>query len=207
MISGVILAAGESSRMGQLKQLLTYKGQPLVRGVAATASRSDFDEVLLITGAGSAEIEQAVAGIPLRVVYNVDWRQGQSTSVCVGVKNLAAASRAVMFILADQPLIDVNLINGIIACYKKQAVDKSIIVPYCGDKIGNPVLFSLKKWREELLAVTGDCGARRLIAEQPAQVVWYEVENAWQFFDIDSQADYEKLKLFPADGRNLQPSV
>lgn len=191
MISGIILAAGEAKRMGQPKQLLLLDGKPLVWWVATAACQAELDEVMVVTGAYATEVEEALTGLPVRLVHNPSWADGQSGSVITAVQAVAAETAALVFLLADQPLVEAALINALVDGYRRTGA--KIVAPYWRDRRGNPVLFELKTWRSDLLALTGDAGARQILAENAAAIQPVALAGPDLFFDVDTPADYQRL--------------
>ena len=194
MVTGVILAAGRGERMGEPKQLLPLGGKPMVWHVATAACLADFDEVILITGAYGTIVQQALQDLPLQVIHNADWAQGQSTSVKKAVYSIKAEEQAVVFLLADQPLVDVSLMNELIKVYHKKDTKASIIIPRALNKPGNPVLFDLGIWRSALLQLSGDEGARQIIRQYPAAIYYLELLDGQTFLDVDTPAEYKKMQ-------------
>lgn len=190
MIAGVILAAGAARRMGRCKQLLPLGGRTMLWQTVSKVCRSGLRPVVLVTGACHDQVERAVADLPLTVVYNPDWQQGQSTSLKAGLLALPPAVRAVMFFLADQPLVPPELIDRLAGMH---CVGGSIIAPVYQGRRGNPVLFDLAAWRDELLRLDGDEGARRILAAHPESIVTLPVETETAGFDADTEADYRML--------------
>lgn len=191
MIIGVILAAGQAKRMGQPKQLLPLGGKPLIRWVAAAACRSKLDQVLVVTGAYAAEVGLAVHGLPLRLVHNREWERGQAGSVVTAVRAAPAEASALLFLLADQPLVDEELINNLIRTY--QASGAAIVAPYWQSRRGNPVLFDLGTWRPALLELTGDAGAKSLLERNAQSICRVQLTSGDAFRDVDTPADYESV--------------
>ena len=198
-VAVVILAAGASRRMGVAKQLLPVGGKTLVRRSVETACDSQADAVFLVSGASCREVEDSVAGLPVTVVYNDQWAQGQSTSIVAGLSVLPPSVRAVIFMLADQPFLTSGIINRLIAAYR-QGMGPTIAPTYKGRR-GNPLLFDLAVWRERLSKLTGDSGARNLLPELN-KMATVELDNDIYFRDIDTTADYQfvvdYLKFSPA---------
>lgn len=192
MVTGVILAAGQGRRMGEPKQLLPLGGKPMVWHVAATACLAGFDEVIVITGAYAPAVKQVLQDLPLQVIYNEDWAQGQSTSVKKAVHSITADDQAVVFLLADQPLIDPALINELIKAYYQSKA--SIIIPRWLNRPGNPVLFDLRVWRSALLQLLGDEGARQIIRQHPEDIQYIEVADGQIFCDVDTQLEYDRMQ-------------
>lgn len=191
MIAGIILAAGSARRMGQLKQLLPLAGKPMVWHVANAACQSRLDSVLLVTGAGSEDVASALHDLPVAVSYNENWANGQAGSILAGIRGLAAEPEAVLFLLADQPLITPALINALIDTYYTSG--QSIICPVYGAQRGNPVLFGWKEWKNALSTLSGDQGARLLITAHPEAVCPMEVDSVEFFRDVDTADDYRRM--------------
>ena len=191
MIVGIILAAGAARRMGKLKQLLPLGGKPMVWHVADAACRSRLDSVRIVIGAENAAVSAAVNELPLSVVVNPAWHLGQSTSLSAGLQELPAETTAVMFLLADQPLVTPELINSLIDAFTSSS--KSIICPVHGGQRGMPVLFAIPKWQDALTTLAGDQGARSIISAHPEEVCQVAVESPELFLDVDTIADYRRM--------------
>ena len=191
MIIGIILAAGTARRMGNLKQLLSLGGKPMVWHVADAACRSRLDAVRIVTGAESAAVSAAVSELPLSVVVNPEWRRGQSTSLSAGLRGLPMETTAVMFLLADQPLVTPALIDSLIDAFAASA--KSIICPVHGEQRGMPVLFAIPKWQDALTTLAGDQGARNIISDRPEEICQVAVESPEVFLDVDTVEDYRRM--------------
>ena len=191
MISGIILAAGSARRMGRIKQLLPLCGKSMVWQVANTACRSKIDQVVLVTGAYRDEIAAAVGDLDLSLVHNPKWQDGQAGSLKTGLHSLPDKVEAVMFLLADQPMLTPGLINALIDKYHN--CGQSIICPIYKNKRGNPVLFDWKLWKTSLHALQGDRGARQVIADNPGSVAFVPVDSADIFCDVDTDEDYKKM--------------
>ena len=115
--TAIVLAAGESRRMGQPKQLLRWRGEPLVTRAARSALESGAPETIVITGAVSEQVEAALeplrreAGVRLRTVFNPAWQDGQAGSVRAAVKALPVACEAALFLPVDQPRLPAALLR------------------------------------------------------------------------------------------------
>jgi molybdenum cofactor cytidylyltransferase len=190
-ITGVILAAGGASRMGRPKQLLDWGGRPLVRVAAEQALASRLDAALAVVGAASAEVTAALAGLPLRIVPCPDYASGQSASLRTGIGALGPEVAAALVLLADQPFVTAAIIDRLIAEWRANAAP--IVAPVYRGVRGNPVLFARALF-PELLAVTGDRGARQVIASDPARVATVPFEDDRPLADIDTPEEYERLR-------------
>ncbi len=192
MIAAVVLAAGAARRMGRPKQLLPLASRPLVWHVVTAACRSVADEVIVVTGSRRQAVASAVAGLPVRLVPNPDWRSGQAGSLQAGLRAVSPGVRAVIFLLADQPLVTPALLDSLASAFQKGG--GSIVAPVAGGRRGNPVLFDLDRWRQQLMTLAGDAGARAIIAAHPEQVTAVAVVDEAVFFDVDTPAEYEEIK-------------
>lgn len=191
MVTGVILAAGQARRMGQSKQLLPLGEKPMIWHVAATACQA-LSRVMVITGAYEAEITKVLQDLPLEIIYNENWEQGQASSVKKAVQSIPEDAQGVVFLLADQPLVDVMLIKELIQAY--QETNASIVMPRWRNRPGNPVLFDLGVWRSALLELSGDEGARQIIRANQAAIQYVEISDEQGFFDVDTPDEYQIMK-------------
>ena len=191
MIAGILLAAGAAKRMGRCKQLLPLGGRTLLWQTASAVCHSLLEPVVLVTGAQHEQVSAAVRDLRALPVFNPCWQQGQAGSLKAGLQALPPEAAAVMFLLADQPLVTPELINGLIALYRSGA--GSIVAPEYHGRRGNPTLFDLKTWKQELLQLQGDAGARRIIAAHPECVASLSVESENLFFDADTEEDYKTI--------------
>ncbi|MBT8352749.1 MAG: nucleotidyltransferase family protein [Deltaproteobacteria bacterium] len=193
--AGIVLAAGLSSRFGRPKQLLELGGKPLLQWTLDACLESKIDCIYLVLGYKSQEIMETLSKKikhpHLKVIVNRNYRKGQSTSLQAGVAVVSGAFPSAMFILGDQPLIDVASINLLLERY--WASEKNICVPLFHKKRGNPTIFS-RKFYDEIISIKGDIGARRIIEENPDQVLGIEVKRSSFFHDINTQKDLEKAQ-------------
>ena len=194
-VGGVILAAGESIRMGTVKQLLPWRGKPLVRHVAEKALAAGLNPVVIVTGAAAEGIEKAVDGLPVELVYNRDWESGQASSIRVGIQVLKARCGAAVFLLSDMPQFPVSLIEAELEIHRRESVE--IVVPRVNGQRTNPVLFDRSTFAE-LVGLVGDTGGRALFDRHPLR--WLDLEDAQDLLDVDTPADYQRLVDEGEDG-------
>ncbi|WP_300301125.1 nucleotidyltransferase family protein [Anaerosolibacter sp.] len=196
MISGIILAAGKSSRMGQDKLSLMLHGRPLLEHVILAAKNSILHETIVVWGSyGNSRQLAEIHG--LRAVENKDYEKGLSTSLMTGIKAICPDSKAVMFLLGDMPYIDAMIINRLIHTYHRNK--KGIIVPLYEGQRGNPVLFS-REYELDLCDVQGDMGARQLIEKYKEDVAWVPFHKRKWNRDIDTIEAYDLAKKGDEDG-------
>ena len=189
-VAGIILAAGLGRRMRETKVLLPWRGRPLVRHLAEVALASRLDEVLVVVGHQADEVAAAVADLPVRVVLNPRYAHGQSTSLSAGVAALPGHVAGALIVLADQPLLTTAVIDAIVGAFRSSAAP--IVAACAGDRRGNPVLF-VRALFPELLAGSGDEGARRVIAAHREHLHCVEVDAAI-FEDVDTPEAYAALQ-------------
>jgi len=186
--AGVVLAAGGASRFGQPKQLLDWRGQPLVRRAAQTGLSAGLDPLVAVIGAFPDQIRGALDGLPVRIVENPDWAAGQSTSLRAGLLALPPETGAAVFLLCDQPQTPERLVSSLVDAHRRtQAV---VVAPLVDGKRSNPVLFDRRAF-PDLLGLEGDTGGRAVFSKY--RVHYVEWLDARQALDIDTPEDYRRL--------------
>ncbi len=188
-VSAVVLAAGESRRFGQLKQLLPIARTTMLERVLNVVMASGVDEVVVVLGHSAAQVAGRIpAGC--RTVLNECWEEGISSSIRTGLKAVDPGVEAALFVLADQPRITRAALERILHAYF--GATKGIVVPTYRGQRGSPVLFDRCLFAE-LQVLSGDVGGRQLMARFPDQVLAVEMESPEMFADIDAPADYERF--------------
>lgn len=190
-VSGVILAAGASSRLGRPKQLLRLDGEPVIHVVARNALASKLAEVILVTGGAADEVEAAVADLPVGIVRNADYQLGQSTSLIAGLRAVASSSAGALFLLGDQPEVDSGVIDELVDRFVDRRA--GIVQPVYGDTPSNPVLFARPLFHE-LLALAGDEGARGVLVKHRAEIERVTVSQDEPPGDLDTEEDYVAMQ-------------
>ncbi len=189
-VGGILLAAGASTRLGQPKQLLDFRGNPLVRHIAQQALASSLASLAVVVGHRAADIIAALAGLTIQVVENPSYGQGQSTSLRAGLVSFPRDLSAALILLVDQPFIDVSLIDRLIGLYEESRA--LIVAPQFAGRRGNPVIFDRALF-SELLTVVGDTGARDVIGRHRDRLVTLELPDDHVFQDVDTWEDYRKI--------------
>jgi molybdenum cofactor cytidylyltransferase len=191
VIAAIVLAAGASTRMGRQKLTLPMAGgRPLVRLAVEQVLAAGLDEVVVVVGGDADSVAAALATLPVRVIVNPRYAEGQSTSLWAGLDALRPGTDAAVVALGDQPLPDPDVIRRLVAAFR--TTGRPIAVPVYRDGRGNPVLFGATLFGE-LRGVTGDQGGRGVIARDPARVVEVPVDMAMPA-DIDTPQDYEAAR-------------
>jgi molybdenum cofactor cytidylyltransferase len=182
-IAAIVLAAGLSSRMGSNKLLAPVNGVPLLRRTVEAAVAAHLEPVIVVTGHEAKEVEQALAGLPVRFVSNPRYAEGQSTSLRLGVQAVPETSDGVMVLLGDMPEVPPALLERMIAAFSP-VEGRAICIASAGGKRGNPVLWA-RRFLPEMEGITGDTGAKHLIARYDDAVC--EVEgDASVLRDVDT---------------------
>lgn len=190
-VSGILLAAGESRRMGRFKQLLPLAGKTFVERCVDNLLASDISEILVVTGHRSADVRRAIGGRAVRFVHNPDYSEGgMATSVKAGIESLSAKSQAVLIALVDQPRVPSRVIDALIDAYRKERA--LIIIPTCRGKKGHPVLIDLDL-RNEILAMNPETGLRTVVRAHVDRTMSIEVNDDSILDDFDRPEDYARL--------------
>lgn len=192
-VAGIVLAAGLARRFGGNKLSATFLGKPLLCWAVEAALVSRLHSVVVVLGHESARPESMLRGKAgnerLRLIVNKAYRDGQASSVIAGLRAVPDASAA-MFLMGDQPLLDATVIDSLIATHEKSG--KSICYPSCNGTRRNPVIFSARLF-PEILALTGDTGARALIEANAEDAVCAPFADELLFQDVDRGGDLQAL--------------
>lgn len=190
MISAIILAAGESKRMGQPKQLLPFRGSTLLGQIMENLLQSQAAEIIVVLGYQAEKIIPQIAREPVKIVVNSDFDQGMSSSIKCGLSHISEAADGVMIVLGDQPLIEKETIDLLIKKYRQS--ERGIILPVYKGIRGHPVIFKMK-YKDELLRLTGDIGGKQIVERHPSDVLEVEVDYESVVISIDAESDYQSL--------------
>ena len=191
-VSGVLLAAGESRRMGEVNKLaLPVAGQPLLRRTALLLMKLPLRELIVVTGHDAGTTHSLLAGLPVQTVHNAHFRDGQMSSVHAGLGALRVSSDAVLVCLADLPLLELDDLQRLIGAYREG--ETSVLVPMHRGQRGNPILLANQQ-REQILAGNRNLGCKRLIQNNPDMVTAVEMDNDHTVFDLDTPAAYCRLQ-------------
>jgi len=187
-VAGLILAAGQAKRYGQSKQMLVWRGKPLIWHAATTAIEAGLSPVVVVSGAYSSQLKAALTGLPVEVVHNSTWRQGQSSSVQAGLEAIGSRAGAAVFLLSDQPQIPATLIRSLVHNHAQRL--SPIIAPMIAGHRGNPVLFDRTLF-PDLKSLEGDIGGRQLFSRYPIR--WLPWHDDRLLLDVDVPDDFQRL--------------
>ena len=196
-IGAVILAAGASARLGQPKQLLTFRGETFVQRAVRAAAEGGCEPVIVVAGQLGQAIRLGIerSDSAVTVVENPEWQKGIGTSIRRGVEQLGQSVEAVVLLTCDQPFVDASIIVRLIA--EREKTGKPIAACRYADTIGVPALFDRSLF-DALRSLLDGSGAKSLIETDPANTV--SIEFAQAAIDIDTPQDLERLSDCPAFG-------
>ncbi len=194
-IAAVILAAGESTRLGQPKQLLQFHGKTLLRRAVDAASQANCQPILVVVASNQAEsfaaINSELNKTDAKVVANPNWKRGIGTSIRAGVEHLIEVAPEVegtVLLACDQPFVDSSVISRLIAL--RRATGKPIVASSYGGSLGVPVLFD-RAYLPELVGLDERAGAKPIILSNRGRVA--EVPFPDGNIDIDTAEDWRRL--------------
>lgn len=200
-VSAILLAAGESRRMGQVNKLaLPIDGVPLLRRTVKALLQAQLREVIVVVGHEQHSVRKLLAGMPVRIVSNERYPEGQMSSVYCGMEALHEPCEGVMVCLSDQPLLESRDINTLVDTFQN-IPSCSVLVPTYHGQRGNPIILA-SQHRSDILNGERNLGCKRFIEKNPDLVTTVEFENDHVVFDLDIPDDYARLQLRFA--RNMQ---
>ncbi len=189
-LAGVVLAAGESRRMGKPKQLLPFGERTILERVVDTLLTAGVGEVVVVLGHLADPVRAALGDRPVRTVVNASYRQGMLSSVKCGVRAIGAGFDAVLFSLGDQPHIECTVVSEVIQAYRTGKA--GIVIPRYGVKKGHPIIINLHKYREAIVNLPEDVGLNALMQEHADDVRLIDVATDDIIRDIDVPDDYTR---------------
>lgn len=188
MITGLVLAAGRSERMGTLKQLLPFGGVTLIEQVVRTLTRSRVGkDVVVALGHRAEEIVKRVSGLPVRFAYNPDPEGDMLSSIRCGLAYIPP-DQAVLIALGDQPLVTAEIVDQLIAEYERQP--EGMVLPVHEGKRGHPMIVS-PAYREEILFQSLQGGLKALRDRHAESVRLVPVDTDAVLVDLDYRDEYE----------------
>ena len=205
-VAGIILAAGASTRMGSLKQLLPVAGTTLVESALDAALESRLDHLVLVLGHRAREIEQALGSVRRdprwTIVHNPHYREGIASSLVKGVTEIEGSHDHGMILLADMPFIHGRVIDQLFEAYLKSRLPIGAVK--LAERPAHPVVFRRDLF-PELKTLTGDTGARSLLEKYREQTCFVTPEMGYDHRDIDTMEDYRKFQMDLTERKNQWP--
>ena len=185
----IILAAGNSSRMGEPKQLMMYKNKTFLQHIIGESKNANLYPVICVTGYQSDLVTNSISGMDISVVYNEHWPEGMGSGISAGIKQLLLTDvDSVILAVSDQPHVSADLF-GTMQTLEDQSGKGIVACSYAGT-LGTPVLFR-KDYFNRLKSLNGNQGAKNIVKINMPDVCSVDFENG--NIDIDTKEDYENL--------------
>jgi CTP:molybdopterin cytidylyltransferase MocA len=183
-VAGILLAAGEGSRLGRPKALVEIGGEPLARRGVALLRDGGASPIVVVTGAVAVDLPGVLA------VHNPDWRSGMGSSLAVGLATVPDDRAAAVIALVDQPLVGTEAVRRLIAAY---AAGAGVAVAAYEGAPRNPVLLARRHWAAVVELAVGDAGARPFLRAHPELVTLVECGDTGRPDDLDTRSDLDRL--------------
>lgn len=190
-VGAILLAAGESRRLGAPKQLVRYRGVTLVRRALDAALGSGAFPVILVLGAHFEEVAAEAAGLPVLVVRNPEWPSGMASSLRCGLDALqehASNCPSALLMVCDQPMLEAAHLGLLL---QRQAAVGKVVAAQYGGRVGVPAVFP-ERYFQRLRAITGDQGARQILALLPPEELEIVPLDEARL-DVDTAEDVSRL--------------
>jgi len=198
-VAAILLAAGESRRMGGANKLeLDIHGVPLLRRAAQTLLASRLQHVIAVLGHAADRIRPLLEDLPLEVVVNEAYREGQMTSVYKGLESLSGPCDGIMICLSDQPLLEPADIDRLIDSFAGRRRGCVLVPTYRGRR-GNPIVLAYRH-REKILNGNRNLGCKRFLQENPDLVTTVAMDTDHVVVDLDTRQDYLAFREMQGKG-------
>jgi molybdenum cofactor cytidylyltransferase len=192
MIAAVILAAGQSRRMGRPKLLLPWGAATVIGQVVGVLLQAGLTEIVAVTGGARPAVEAALAALPVRAVYNPGHAQGEMlSSFQVGLQALGPQVSAALLVLGDQPQIELSTVQAVLAAHHQTGA--ALIVPSYQRRRGHPWLVARSLWAE-VLALRDPTTLRDFLNADPARLHYLPVATPSILQDLDTPEDYARAR-------------
>ncbi|MCJ7597823.1 MAG: nucleotidyltransferase family protein [Methyloceanibacter sp.] len=192
-VAAVVLAAGRSSRMAPRNKLLELVGgKPIVAHVAGAALASGAHPVIVVTGFEASSVAAALGDLKVTIVPNPTYAEGLSTSLRTGLVALPADADGALILLGDMPAVERSDLDALMAAFALKG-PQAICVPVRHGRRGNPVLWGATYFAE-MMAISGDIGAKQLLAQHQERVIEVAIGSDGIFADVDTPSDLARLK-------------
>jgi molybdenum cofactor cytidylyltransferase len=191
-VTAVVLAAGESRRMGRNKLLLPWGAATVLERTLANVKASALHDALLVTGHESRSVETVAMTQHVPTTYNKDYANGMLSSVQAALRALPPATEAILVVLGDQPMVEPALLDALLSAYA--GTTKGLVAPYYRGTRGNPVLID-RRYFDALLALPPDAAPRVLLRRYPNDLQAVEVDSEAILRDLDRPEEYERWRL------------
>jgi len=200
MISVIMLAAGQSSRMGGENKLTkNLNGIPLIKYAIKNILGSSINELIVVLGYEKEILEKIIGNHKkIKFVYNENFKDGMASSIKIGLNHMSQKSEAFFISLGDMPMVNQNIYNKLIKSrYKynknlKPDLKKEIFVPTYEGKESNPVLFSIFM-KNKIMSISGDVGAKGILELNKDKILNVDIKNKNITIDLDTKDSFDSL--------------
>lgn len=197
-MAALILAAGESSRMGEDKAILQYRGRPFLEVIIQNLRQAGVEHIVVVLGHHAAEIQRMTALDHVKVVVNRHYRLGQTSSLQAGLEALdLTATEGILLTLVDHPAVPPEVMRRVLQAHMESGAP--VVVPVYRGRGGHPVLIGHELF-EELLQLPASEGANAVIRKYRDVTCRLDVEDESVLLDVDRPEDYRRL-VGEAEGR------
>ena len=192
MISAIILAAGQSKRMGQPKMLLPWGKSTVLEQVITTFLTAGIQDVIVVTGGSREQLEKILRPYPIRPIHNPDYADGEMLcSIQCGLRALPDHVQATLIGLGDQPQVEEKIVRSICEAYRERR--SRLIVPSFEMKRGHPWLVVRPLW-DEILALKKPESPRDFLNRHAPDIHYLNVDTESVLADLDTPEDYQKSR-------------
>ncbi len=190
MISAILLAAGQSKRMGQPKMLLPWDESTIIEQAITTFLKAGIEDLIVVTGGAREQVESVIRPYPVRKVYNQDYATGEMlSSIQCGLRILRNDSQATLIGLGDQPQIQEGIVRLICETYRDHA--SPLIVPSFQMRRGHPWLVARPLWNE-ILALRPSESPRDFLNRHAGEIRYVSADSPSVLADLDTPEDYQR---------------
>lgn len=189
MICAIVLAAGQSKRMGVQKLLLPFGGKTVISHIVDQLIESSVDEIYVVIGCQAERISSELSDRSVSLVNNHNYKSGMLSSVRCGLNAIPQQCKTVLVALGDQPSITSRLIDQMLQTFA--STERQILVPLYDNKRGHPIIFS-SAYRDEILTQYDDIGLRGLLRTHKDDIFELPVQTPGVLSDMDYPEDYQR---------------
>ncbi len=205
--AAIVLAAGESRRMGEPKQLLPWGDHTIIEEIVSTLMQAPLDEVVVVVGHRANEVREKAQSARrkvhpptsncqsavMRCEFNPNYREGgMLSSIQFGVSQLGEDVRAAFIVLCDQPQMKATTLAKLREAFEQSDAKRGMVVPSYQMKRGHPLLIDVRKYRAEILAIEGAPGLQKILRDHPDDILHVVFDDPSVLVDMDTREDYER---------------
>jgi molybdenum cofactor cytidylyltransferase len=192
MISAIILAAGQSKRMGKPKMLLKWGQSTVIEQVVRVFLSAGIEDIVVITGGARGQVEKAIEHYPVRKIYNAGYAAGEMlSSLQRGLREMPHQAQAALIGLGDQPQVEERIVRLVCDAYRDSK--SRLVVPSFQMRRGHPWLVARPLWGE-ILELQAPRSPRDLLKEHESEIFYVDVNTPGVLGDLDTPEDYEKAR-------------